>query len=366
MFRINHLQTVEQNLLRFLNSRTKLVLTEGQAIFGAVQSVTPGAGNGNRNTQLSVSFSAELNLSGTTNVFYDRLAVNEHYPGVSTSFTITNADSLATFKTQVAERFKVIESEISISGTLPSGGSTSNLTVDAVAGSRLYKPGAVTLSVQNTSAGAAFPVVRAAIGTAPTGTRTTHPITLPGGIAVGDYLVAIFAIPGNTASIGLVNSPGWSMPDGYGAQTTQNTMQIAVKRVTDASNALSFTTSVARAGVAVVYRISGTSGLAGFNWLNDTSNDITRTVPDLAPPGVLKRVWLCGSATYSSSTVINTPSGWALGDTPSSSTVLGSTSNVRLAVFHRSAEVSNENTGTYTHASGVQVSLGWKLALAPE
>lgn len=145
--RLDTSKTMLQNITALLNSKASRTLSTSDITVGNPTVITPGAGNGNKNTQVVVTIA---NSPGTTTVQYNRLAVSANGNAGDTSVNITVADTVSTLLDKVATLRKLIRSEITTADTVPGAGNTKTMTIVPVANSLAYT-GSLAMSVVNTS-----------------------------------------------------------------------------------------------------------------------------------------------------------------------------------------------------------------------
>jgi hypothetical protein len=106
---------------------------------------------------------------------------------------------------------------------------------------------------------------------------TSHSITLPGSISVGELLVVIFAVVTATATIS-TSSSGWSLST---AQQASNTKGVVLTKVATGSDALTVSTSTLCNSAHTSYQITGagTITVAGTFGASATSNDPPSVTP---------------------------------------------------------------------------------------
>lgn len=151
-------KTVIENLLQLINASAKRTVLSSELTFGNPVAITPGAGNGNNNTQITATFVKGSGTTGAVNgsqstIQYNRLTLANSYPTANRTIDITDADTLTTVKTKIAASQRLTEAEFSLSSsTLPTASTTSSMPVDPVSNSKLYAPGQLVLTLNNTSA----------------------------------------------------------------------------------------------------------------------------------------------------------------------------------------------------------------------
>lgn len=124
--------------------------------------ITPGAENGNNNTEITATFIKGAGDAGaingsTTAIQYTRLTLANSYPTANRTIDITDADTLTSVKAKIADTQRLVPEEFTLSSeSLPSASSTGAMPIDAIANSKLYVPEQLVLTLNNTSVGAPY------------------------------------------------------------------------------------------------------------------------------------------------------------------------------------------------------------------
>ena len=150
-------KTILQNLLLLINAKAKRTVLEAELTFGNPVAITPAVGNGNNNTEITATFvkgagnTGAINGSQTT-IQYTRLTLANSYPAANRTVNVTGSDSLSTVKSKIASSQRLAPTEFDLSSTtLPtSPGATVVMPVDPIANSKLYIPGTLNLTLNNT------------------------------------------------------------------------------------------------------------------------------------------------------------------------------------------------------------------------
>lgn len=133
-----------QNLLDLVNSTNGLSIATNQVAFSA-PTVT-AAETFDPNTSVTVTPGVSAGYSGTVEVTYARLRLDKNVATPQTTFITNGATTLESLKTDIATALNLLESEFSISGTLPVvQNTTSQITVTSVLTSLLFV-GAITVT----------------------------------------------------------------------------------------------------------------------------------------------------------------------------------------------------------------------------
>jgi hypothetical protein len=139
--------SAQANLLALLQAKADalgadVTFTASSVTFSDVTAgaFTDGKG-GTYNTSVLVTAQAGSGLTGSTTLYYNRLAVGTGTVlAPQSSYTLTDSDNNTTVLATVAKALGVLESEVSLSGTVarPADGSSQTLEVVVNSGSLLY------------------------------------------------------------------------------------------------------------------------------------------------------------------------------------------------------------------------------------
>lgn len=152
MFYIKPANSVEENLVELLNTRAKRRVETGEFTFGTPQAITPDLSNGEKNTQLELTYVGEESLGGQTIVYYDRVDLgvyNGHHNLEDAQ--IEDGQTLGDVLSLVCNVVGLVRSQITSQSTLPSAGNTGVVEITPIADSVLYR-GSFSFEVQNMTA----------------------------------------------------------------------------------------------------------------------------------------------------------------------------------------------------------------------
>lgn len=180
---------------------------------------------------------------------------------------------------------------------------------------------------------------------------TSHPITMPGSIAAGDYLLICFVKDGGAAADTLA---GWTTLASIASGSSENHTMVYA-RVATGGDTATVTTAGAETSAAVALRIKPAlaSYAATFSQAASTSPDC----PNLAPGiGLANFLWLAVFGTSADASVTAGPSGYAAVATDAGG---AGAAGSRVAVYSKAAASSSENPGTATSGGTTRT---WGLA----
>jgi hypothetical protein len=138
--------SAQANLLALLQAKADaegadVTFTASNVAFSdvAAGSFEDGAGNA-YNTSVLVTALTGSGLSGSTTVYYNRLAINQAVLAPQSSYTLGESANNATVLAQVAAALGIEPGEVTLSGTVarPADGSSQTLEVVVNSGSLLY------------------------------------------------------------------------------------------------------------------------------------------------------------------------------------------------------------------------------------
>ena len=150
--RIDPAQTVQQNMAVLLNTTAKRPVADNDFTYSTPSVIVPGAGNGNKNTEVTATYVGSAGYTGSTKVQYNRNSLKTTYPEAPTTLAVTSSDTTTSIRTKAAAALKAIASELVISefNGLPDGGqSNKGVVFDASATSLLYAPGKKAFRLAN-------------------------------------------------------------------------------------------------------------------------------------------------------------------------------------------------------------------------
>jgi len=206
-------------------------------------------------------------------------------------------------------------------------------------------------------AAGAFPVVEATSNTSIQNTDvTTHPITMPSGVTVGDGLVVFFGFDGVvTASIS--SGSGWTINSQDPGTSGGGAL---VWKVADGTDALTMGTSGAEQSAAVVYRISNFGSLSASIAENLGTND----TPPTHNPGVSDDyLWLVALIGQGGSSVPTAaPSGYTNFISAAST---GSGTGSGIGAAQRNLTASSESPGAFTAPDTGASRTAFTVSIAP-
>lgn len=182
---------------------------------------------------------------------------------------------------------------------------------------------------------------------------TTHPITLPSGVAVGELLLVIVSIDGNP-TLGYTGDDWrfYTLP-----QSTNVTGAVFYKRATG-NDDLTVTTSANERSTHISYRIAG----ASMPWVVSAAGSSTNSDPPASgtlPFGAEDVLWIaarCGDAQVAATAAPASFSNLL-------SVTASNTAGASTSVAERSLNADNLNPGTFT--SGNEQWVAWTIGVLP-
>lgn len=136
---INKTLTALANVYALVNAANALSLDATKASVGVPAARTPGANPRNTTVTLTAVDGGGYESGTTVDVTYDRLGMGSGVATPEFGFHTDGTTQLAAFKTAVATSLGLIESEIDLTGNLPTvEGATETMVITAKAGSLLY------------------------------------------------------------------------------------------------------------------------------------------------------------------------------------------------------------------------------------
>lgn len=191
-------------------------------------------------------------------------------------------------------------------------------------------------------------------GTSGTTDTTSHAITLPTGVVVGELLVVVFSVDGNPTCS--TTSTGW-IKVGQASDGTNAVTGAVFYKLATGSDALTVTTSAAEQSTHVSYRVVGGGTLVSASATGSSTNSdppsATDTVTDL-------HLWIATRSGDSTAQATVAPSGY----TNLATQTAGGTGGASTATAHRFAPASaSENPATFTSTTEQWVS--WTLGFLP-
>jgi hypothetical protein len=206
------------------------------------------------------------------------------------------------------------------------------------------------------AAAASYPVVETTANSTQNSDVTSHPITLPSGVQVGDGLVVFFGFDGVvTASIS--SGTGWAIYDQDPGTSGGGAL---VWKVADGTDALTMDTSAAEQSAAVAYRISNFSSLTATMAENAGTND----TPPVHNPGVSDDyLWLVALMGQGGGSVPTAAPTNYTNFISAASTGGGTGSGVGTA--RRNLTASSETPGAFTAPDTGATRVAFTVAVAP-
>lgn len=199
----------------------------------------------------------------------------------------------------------------------------------------------------------AFPVVEARSFNNKSVAGTTHAITMPAGVQVGDLLLVAFNF-GASGTISISSGTGWSIFDQDIVGT--NTHAILTK-VADGSDALTVGSSVSNTSSHSVLRISGAGTVTGSGVGQASSS--SPNPPNHAPvAGSKKYLWVATTGCDSLRSISAAPTDFTNLNTA------GSPVDAVSATAERQLEAASLDPGVFT-VSGISDWYSRTLAIAP-
>ena len=153
-YRIDHTKTTLQNIVALLNDKSKYPIAAADiASVGVPTVITPGAGNGNNNTQVVITGNEAGKHPGQTTVQYNRFALSASRPKVGTRVLCTNADTHATIQAKILAQYRLVAEEVTFTNPFrrPEGGEELVYTVTPKANSSIYLAGSFNVGALNIS-----------------------------------------------------------------------------------------------------------------------------------------------------------------------------------------------------------------------
>jgi len=205
-----------------------------------------------------------------------------------------------------------------------------------------------------------YPVVQSRTKSHNTSDTTSHSISLPGSIQVGELLLVVFAVdaaPTITIDTG-VSGSNWNLITPV-SQSTNVTGAILWK-IAEGSDVLTLTTSSAQQSSWISMRISGTATSSPVSVASVTSNSTNINPPGLTPPaGQLSYLWL---ATFHGDAGTNHPS-VAMASYSNFFKEVGGVSGATVATAERLLNASTEDPNNWVN--GLVFSVAFTVSIRP-
>lgn len=213
--------------------------------------------------------------------------------------------------------------------------------------------GQLILGVVASSKSAAVPLgIQGTRTTTPTYTGTSHSITLPSNIVVGEMIFVLFSVAyANTISINTdVSGTNWTL-----SSQVDNGSDVSVVyayKIAEGSNALTFTTPDSRGSAAISFRISSATTVYSASYIGTSINP---DPPSLSPGGgSAEYVWIAMAGMRAAKTFTAAPTDYSnltqVAASGSSASTIGSADRLYTT--------DNQDPGTFTlNAAAIYVSL---------
>jgi hypothetical protein len=212
----------------------------------------------------------------------------------------------------------------------------------------------LTFAVDATNTSTSAPVVQGRASAATTSTDTTsHAITLPTSIAVGELLLVVFSVDG-APLVSVSSGTGWNF---LGQRSNGATVTGAVFwKIATGSDALTLATSVAEQSSHVSFRISGVKIPGNITASNTAAtgantDPVTHTMPGTDNRG---RLWIATRMGDSTTVATVAPSGYSDLQTQAAAGAGGASTNT--AEKTTTGTTNTEDPGTFTSGSIAWVS----------
>lgn len=144
--------TVQQNMVRLVNDKALFGFTDDALTFGNPTSVTPGPGNGNKNSQIVVQPAGVDGPQGSVTLNYNRNTLAALNPFLGTTIFIDGGlDTHAEIQDAICQRFGFLKSEVTFTNPAspPKGGQALTYGLSPVANSKLYIGTTFNVTVRN-------------------------------------------------------------------------------------------------------------------------------------------------------------------------------------------------------------------------
>lgn len=203
------------------------------------------------------------------------------------------------------------------------------------------------LLINATNTGTDAPVVETRAASRTTGDATSHPITLPASVAVGDLILAFFSVDGNPTVT--TTSTGWNK---VGQRSNSSVVTGAVfSKIATGSDSLTLTTSASQESSHVTLRVSGVRSPARIasafsDGSSTNSNPAQGTTLATDSRG---RLWVVSRSGDSNVVATVAPSGYSNLQTQAANTTGGASTNTAEKTTSGTAE--DEDPGTFTSAA---------------
>ena len=152
--RFNAAFSVQKNLVNLVNSKAQYPFPEDALSFGNPSAITPGAGNGNKNTQITATAAGSYGLIGSTTYHYNRSTLPNVRPLLGPQSNIDNTFTThAAVQAFLAQRYGLAQAEVIFTNPIrvPIGGEELVYKLNPIANSKVYIPGEYAISVRNRS-----------------------------------------------------------------------------------------------------------------------------------------------------------------------------------------------------------------------
>lgn len=187
-----------------------------------------------------------------------------------------------------------------------------------------------------------FPMVETTATSDEPVNATSHPVTMPSGINVGDLILVFFSTDGTNATINTgVSGNNWT--EQVAANSGTNQRLAVFWKVAEGSDALTITTNAGQISSHISYRISEASSVTGSTATGDSA---TGGPPEHDAGSTASYLWFAAMILRSASEITGYPSNYGGGITHAGESSFDGT---EVAVAYRKKAGRTENPGTFTN-----------------
>lgn len=216
--RFNPKVSVTDNMLALVNTKAKHQFLPNSLSFGNPTIITPGAGNGNKNTSIVATGTESSVQKGNVTVTYNRSTLDSTNPKLGTICPIHSDDAInfQEMKIAVCDYFKFSPEDVGITNSyslpMPANGYETNFTITTLGTSKIHLPSSMAVTIRSMDPkpdpGFGAKVFLGADFTIPNALKFTNMIT--GTVLTGNWVVSDNTVPTKygTMAMRVASAPG--------------------------------------------------------------------------------------------------------------------------------------------------------------